>query len=172
MVKASDRAASRWEVSTPQGYNPLAHYTQASDKKGHSAKFTTKIPVNVAGEMSAAVQSGKIPEYKTIQDFMRDAIIHQLHRIQPILDDPELERKITMWTISNEALRARQEREGFAEMMTAIDEHVTHLQTTGQNKKLRAYLNDLMDKAEMAIPPEFRLEYTTSLNARLRTVGK
>ena len=172
MARASDQAADRWGVSTPTGYNPLAFYTQASDKQGHSAKITVKLPVNVAGEVASAVQSGKIPDYKTTQDFLRDAVIHRLHAIQSQLDDPDLERKITMWTIANEALRKRQEREQYSEMIVAIEEEVTHLQTTGQTKKLRLYLNDLLDKAEIAIPEQFRVEYVANLNARLRTVGR
>ena len=169
---ASEKAASRWETTTPVGYNPNGFYTQASDKKGHSAKITVKVPVNVAGEIASAVASGRIGEYKTAQDFLRDAVIHRLHSIQPLLDDPDLERKITMWTINNEALRARQQREEYAEMWQAIQEHVTHLTNTRQDKKLRTYLNDLLDKTDIAIPEEFRADYLSELNTRLRTIGK
>ena len=169
---AVDRAASKWDVTTPVGYNPNGFYTQASDGKGHSGKLTVKIPVNVAGEIANVYQSGKIPEIRNAQDFVRDAIIHRLHQLQPILDDPDLERQIGMWTISNEALRARQQREEFAEMMTAIDEQIAHLSVTRQTDKLREYLTELVDKAEIAIPPEFRAEFVQTINLQLKTIGR
>lgn len=172
MTKASDRAASRWEVTTPAGYNPSAYYTQASDKKGHTAKITVGLPVNVAGEISNVYMSGKIPEIRNAQDFIRDAVIHRLHDLQPILDDPELERQIGMWTIANAALRARRIREEYAEMIEAIEEQVMHLRATGQIDSLRVYLNDLIDKTDVAIPVEFRREFLDEMNLRLKTIGK
>lgn len=172
MTTAQDKAASRWETTAPTGYGKNMFYTRASDKKGHTAKLTCKFPVNVAGEIASAVQSGKIPDYKTSQDFIRDAVIHRLHDIQGLIDDPDLERKITMWTIHNEALRARQQREEYVDMMSAIEEHIAHLTGTRQDKKLRLYLNDLLDKAETAIPEEFRAGYVSDLNLRLKTVGR
>ncbi len=147
-------------------------YTQASDKKGHTAKITVQFPVNVAGEIASAIQSGKIPEYKTAQDFVRDAVIHRLHHIQNLIDDPDLERKITMWTIHNEALRARQQREEYVDMMLAVEEHVAHLTSTRQDKRLREFLNDLLEKADIAIPDEFRASYVSDLTMRLKVVGK
>lgn len=172
MTTAQDKAASRWETTAPTGYSKSMFYTQASDKKGHSAKITVKFPVNVAGELASAVQSGKIPDYKTAQDFVRDAVIHRLHDIQGLIDDPDLERKITMWTIHNEALRARQQREEYIDMMAAIEEHIAHLVGTRQDKKLRAYIHDLLDKSDTAIPEEFRAGYVSDLNLRLKTIGR
>lgn len=172
MSSARERAQSKWDVTTPIGYNPNAYYTQASDKKGHCAKFQVRVPVNVAGEIATVYQSGKIPEIRNAQDFIRDAIIHRLHQLQPILDDPDLERQIGMWTIANTALRARQAREEYAEMMTAIGEQVQHLQVTNQTDKLRSYLTELVDKTEIAIPPEFRQEYREEMNLRLKTIGR
>lgn len=172
MSTASDRAASKWDVVNTQGYNPNGFYTQASDKKGHSAKFTVKVPVNVAGEIANVYQSGKIPEIRNVQDFIRDAIIHRLHQLQSTLDDPDLERKIGMWTIANEALRARHAREEYAEMVVAIDEQVQHLTVTRQTDKLRAYLTDLIDKTDIAIPVEFRQEFTERISLQLKTIGR
>ncbi len=171
-TSASDKAADRWQTSQPQGYNPNAYYTKASDTKGHSAKITVKVPVNVAGEISAAVQSGKIDGYKTVQDFVRDAVIHRLHFIEPILEDPDLKRKITMWTIHQDALRSKQQREEYADMMVAIVEHVSHLLSTRQDKKLRIYLVDLLDKAELAIPSQFLKEFQDDIRARLKATPR
>ena len=170
-MTATDKAADRWGVSTPSGYNPNAYYTQASDKKGHSAKMGVKIPVTIAGEVGVVVSSDKIPEYRTVQDFIRDAIIHRLHDIQQILDDPDLERKLTMYTIHDEAMRSKQARDQYADMMESLQDQFTHLSTTGQTARLRTYLTDLIDKAEIAIPEEFRLDYIRDLSARLRVIG-
>ncbi len=172
MTTARDKASSRWETTTPVGYNPDMFYTQASDKKGHTAKITVQFPVNVAGEIASVTQSGKIPDYKTAQDFVRDAVIHRLHDIQGIIDDPDLERKIGMWTIHNEALKARQQREEYVNMMLAIEEHISHLTATRQDKRLREFLNDLLEKAEIAIPDEFRAGYVSDLTLRLKVIGK
>ena len=169
---AQDKAVNRWGTTTPVGYSPDANYTQASDKQGHSAKLTVKLPVNVAGEVAAAVQSGKISDYKTAQDFIRDAVIHRLHYHAPTLDDQDIERKISMWTIHNDAMRAKQQREEYAEMMGSIEEHITHLSTTGQRKTLRDYLVDLLDKTELAIPEQFQVEYREFVRARLKIVGQ
>jgi len=171
-TSAERRAANRWDVNVPMGYNPNGYYTQASDKKGHSAKITVKVPVNIAGEISTIVQSGKISELRTTQDFVRSAVVHYLHQLQAIIDDPDLERKITMWTIHDDAMKKRQAREQYTEMMVAVEEHIAHLSSTGQTAKLREYLSDLLDKSELAIPEEFRPEYEQNLEIRLRTIGR
>jgi superfamily I DNA and RNA helicase len=170
-ANANDRAAKKWGTESTKGYRRDAFYTQASDRQGHSAKYQVKVPTNIAGELAAIIQSGKIPEYRTPQDIFRDALIHQLHYLERIVDDPEFSRRISMAIIHQDLMTKQSEREEFYVLMEAIKEEIAHLQTTGQGDKLRRYLVDLLDKAEEAIPQEFLADFNDEIRQRLRIAG-
>ena len=168
---ASDKAAAKWGTESAKGYRRDAYYTQASDKQGHSAKTTVKMPTNVAGEIHSLVASGKIPEYRTSVDFIRDAVIHRLHDLEGLVDDPSYSRRISMYVLHQDVMIKRQHREEYAEMMTAIEEEIQYLQNTRQGDKLRRYLVELLDNAEEAIPPEFLTDFTTRIRQALTIAG-
>lgn len=65
-----------WAVD--DGYSVDKYYTRATDNKGHGSTLYARMLTDVAEQIAKIVQSNVIPEYKTHQDFIRDAIYHRL----------------------------------------------------------------------------------------------
>lgn len=68
-----------WQVDTPDSYSPNKFYTRSTDSKGHREEIRLKLSPDLADALSIIVQSKAIPEYRTVQDIIRDAIVHRLH---------------------------------------------------------------------------------------------
>ena len=79
MGKARGKAAPEDLWQTDDSYDPNEFYTASADRRGHSDTFYVKVPPYVASALSQFIQSGKVPQYKTVQDFIRDAIVHRIH---------------------------------------------------------------------------------------------
>jgi hypothetical protein len=68
-------------------YSPDRFYVASADKNGHSHWLKMRIPPAISGHISALVASGKIPQYRTVEDFYRDAVLHRLHSIEEMDDE-------------------------------------------------------------------------------------
>jgi hypothetical protein len=53
-------------------------YTKSVDSRGHREMTRVAFPPNVLSTLSTIVQSGKIPAYRTVQDVIRDAVLHRI----------------------------------------------------------------------------------------------
>lgn len=62
------------------GYRSDRFYTRSVDKDGHGQKLNLRVPQGIDSQMYAAVQD--IPEYRTIHDLIRDAVVHRLEYLQ------------------------------------------------------------------------------------------
>jgi len=74
-------------------YSPDEFYTKATNKHDHSsAPYSVRVDPSMSAQISALIQSGKIPHYRTPSDFFRDAITHRLHYLVNRMDlgTPEL----------------------------------------------------------------------------------
>ncbi len=71
-----------WEVDRADDYSPDKFYIKATDDHGHSELVHLKVPPGVLSAIAQIVQSRAIPEYRTSQDLIRDAIIHRLHYLR------------------------------------------------------------------------------------------
>lgn len=58
-------------------YDPFKFYTRSRDSKGEHFSVRFNEPGDLAYQISEIVQSRRIPEYKTHQDFHRDADYHR-----------------------------------------------------------------------------------------------
>lgn len=62
-----------------EAYSPDRFYVRGSDQAGHREEIRVKVAPDLADALAKIVQSKSIPEYSTIQDIVRDAIVHRLH---------------------------------------------------------------------------------------------
>ena len=67
-----------WTTVTPGGYSRSKYYMKATDGHGHSDHVQIKVTAQINGMMGALVASGTT-QYRTVQDLVRDAIVHRLH---------------------------------------------------------------------------------------------
>jgi len=54
-------------------------WTSSQDQHGHSVQNRVNYPKSWAGQVAELVHSREWPEYRSPQDFVRDAIYHRLH---------------------------------------------------------------------------------------------
>lgn len=101
-------------------YDVTEFYIRSTDSHGHSENFQSRVPPEVGAEISALVQSGRIPQYKTAQSFIRDAIVHRLWYIAHILDDRDLQRQTA---IEIRLARAEAKRSEIRAMGRTVDEY-------------------------------------------------
>jgi len=76
-----------WQLEEPESYSPTKFYTRASDSKGHREEIRVKLPPDIYDAIGRIVRpdgKGPIPEYRTMQDFMRDAAVHRLKQLHDL----------------------------------------------------------------------------------------
>lgn len=72
-------------------------YVDSTDKRGHNEKVQITVSPSVYGEIGSLVGDPKFAEYRTMADFVRDAIIHRLHYLSTEFETtPELERLVLL----------------------------------------------------------------------------
>lgn len=63
-----------------KGYRADRFYTRSTNQDGHGEKLQVRVPQGIDSQMHAAVS--EIPEYRSLQDLARDAIVHRLEWLQ------------------------------------------------------------------------------------------
>lgn len=64
-------------------YDPGRFYIGSTNKKGFHGAVRVAVPPDVAREIAAIVQGGNFP-YRTANDFIRDAAMHNLGRLDQL----------------------------------------------------------------------------------------
>lgn len=59
-------------------------YTRSVDANGHGEKLNLRVPQGIDSQMYKAVS--EVPEYRTLQDLVRDAVMHRLEYLQKQYD--------------------------------------------------------------------------------------
>lgn len=71
---------SSWDtVREDADYSTHEFYTRATNKHDHSIPASVRLDPTIAAEINALVASGQIPHYRTMSDFIRDAVYHRMH---------------------------------------------------------------------------------------------
>ena len=71
-------------MATPEHqYDPARIYTRSTNKFDHSTPLTVGFPREVLALVGKIVSSGVWGEYRSNQDFVRDAVVH---RLQTMMD--------------------------------------------------------------------------------------
>lgn len=94
-------------------YSQDTFYCHATDKKGHCVQVRVALPPTIGDMLASLVASGKIPEYKTPQHVLRDALYHRLKYVNENFDTGI---DLSMWTVQIETERMM-ERERAGEQL-------------------------------------------------------
>jgi Arc/MetJ-type ribon-helix-helix transcriptional regulator len=146
-------------------YDPEKFYTEASDKGGRGDPVNARIPPQVAGTIAALVQSGKIPQYRTQSDFIRDAVVHRLHTIGEKVDSGEIVRTVNLIALLNYEIQAERAKKDYNTLMSLIETRHMDYSATSMTKA-NQYIKNLLAEID-AIPDDFQEDYEQRLSAKL-----
>lgn len=150
-------------------YDPNHFYTEASDKSGRGDPVNARIPPQIAGTIAALVQSGKVPEYRTQSDFIRDAVVHRLHTIGEKVESGDIVRVVNLVALLNDEIRVDREKDDYASLMHLIEtRHMDYL-SKGRADKAQQYIKGRLAEID-AIPFDYQEDYERRLTAKLYPV--
>ena len=82
-------------MATPEHqYDPARIYTRSTNKFDHSTPLTVGFPREVLALVGKIVSSGVWGEYRSNQDFVRDAVVHRLQTMAAQLGDETFEYRL------------------------------------------------------------------------------
>ena len=81
-------------AASPTTYDPDKFYIKASDQRGHSEKVSFKVPPDIYAQVMRFVADDTFPDYQTIGDVFRDAVVHLMARRRDQIGDPGFRDRI------------------------------------------------------------------------------
>jgi len=76
--QSGNKTQSLFNLTKSAAYDRDAIYSHSTDSKGHYEQARVKITPSMEAEIAELVAS-KLRGYRTVEDFIRNAIVHQLH---------------------------------------------------------------------------------------------
>jgi len=128
---------SSWDTDLPSSYDVGRLYTQSADAKGHSDLLHVRVKPWISSKIAELIAARQL-DYKTVQEFVRDAIVHRLHYWyeEKGLDDINsiLRHIFTMQDYLEEEQRRAEHEQIINEMTSVIN---NHLASGGRNEAKR-----------------------------------
>lgn len=93
-------------------YSLDAFYTTSVNNHDHSDPMSVKVPATLNAIMGALIQSGRLPDYKTRQDLVRDAVTHRLQYLSTVVEVDGIEEWVRQEHALKQAENKRQRRVG------------------------------------------------------------
>ncbi len=147
-----------WEVDEGDFYDPNEFYTASQDKKGHSFHARVNLPKPLGGAMGALIQSQAIPQYRTVEDLMRDATYHRVKQIARALDDGELEAQVDMAMLHAQELQITETAQHADELIDSMQTNAAMYWQRGDMRALKKYLAERRQVADSLVEP-YRTDY-------------
>lgn len=104
-----------------RGYRPERFYTRSLDKRGHGENLRVRVPQGIDSQMYAAVK--EIAQYDSLQDLIRDAVVHRLEYLQhhyALTDD--VRRMVELERMEADSDRAVAEVQSMSASVKQLDE--------------------------------------------------
>jgi len=155
--------SSSWDTDDSDAwYDESKIYTFSQDKHGHSAKVELYIPKMVAGEVTGLVESTRIPELRTPQDFYRNAIRHQVYRYGKILRDDRLIESAHIMTLRDQIASDQAETTEVSQIIESMGNMLDQAIQLGHYDFVEQRLKYLWDSSN-SVSERFRDEYLNTL---------
>lgn len=127
-----------WSVQS-HGYKISNFYTRSTDSRGHKESIHLKVPPEIASTMSQIVQKGSIPQYRTVQDLIRDAIVHRLHYLnEQHLMDQESHRLVHAHILISNQIRMMEDHATYQQHVAELAKQCKRLMETGPEGRQEA----------------------------------
>lgn len=133
---------------TGGNYDPDKRYCRAStDGKNTKENISVGFSPEIIGALRNLAWSQVFPEYRSAQDIIRNAVIHQLHKDNATVRDEGLERIVVNEVRLAEAELAEREMEA-ADGAVAADERImARAHKAGDVRRLQQYVRMARDHA-------------------------
>ena len=155
-------ARDDFKTQDPSEYNIDDVWRGSADKQGHSAYIRVPVPKHWSGQINAMVQSGHF-DYKSQQDFARDAIYHRLHWAGQILKDDKFLARLGVDKLQAHLEHYMVETEGFREFTARLDEASMMARMAGDSQEFATVIDMMRDEADVTLREPFRTEAMSKL---------
>lgn len=136
--------------STESGYSVDEFYITSFDEAG-STTTRVRLPVHTDAEIAALIQGGKIPHYRTKQDFYRDAITHRLQYLAGLTGDARLEQLVRRDQRQADVDRRQRDMESMKAYLVGLEARIKAYQEVGDTAALYE-LVETHDPSDMVEP--------------------
>lgn len=172
---ASKITRSSWDTDDVDSwYDEKKFYVSSQDKNGHSAYLRVWVPKNMAGQIGRVVNSGEIPEYRSAQDFYRDALLHRAHKVAQWIDNEELKAESGLHMMLSEEEKIRQMKQDVDVLIEQTKENFQTAWDRGDYDWLEQRIGERMEKVS-SLPENLREDYVNLLEifaGKLKEVRK
>lgn len=154
---------SSWDTDDENSwYDEKKFYVATENKRGFSSYLRLWVPKNLAGQIGRVVESNQIPEYRSAQDFYRDALSHRAYKVAQWIDDGELVRETGLLMMLSEEQRITQEKQDVDALVAQTRENLQTAWDRGDYDWVEQRVEERLDKAA-SIPETLRREYVDIL---------
>lgn len=162
MLRSKVERDSWGTVDPSDAYDPFRFYTGSEDKRGHSAMMRFNVPKNIMGQIKAVIDDGSIPEYRSLSDFGRDAVVHRARQVAQWLDNEQLTSAIDLYLMIENHEKLIQSRKDTEHLLDLARTNFENAMSKHKWDWIEAELSDMGDRTDM-IPEQSRDEYVDFL---------
>lgn len=155
-----------WATDEGHSYSVFEFYTRSTNKFDHSKDVRAAIPPTIHANVMALVNSDRFGKYKSIADFVRDAMVHRLRTINEWIKDEELARVLTIEERICLAQADEEQLDSIEELMTQYSNLMERHTKNGDSVRLAKKIAEVEDWAFYLTPPH--LEQANELAAKYR----
>lgn len=150
---------SAWETtSEDQWYDERHFYTASEDRHHHSTTIYLHVPKNMRAAIGVVVGSGAIPEYRSAQDFYRDAIFHRAHRVAKWIEDDSLSREVHLQMLLSDQQVIAQERQDAKELLASTRQNIEDAMGHQEYLRVAEWLKAAAEQIS-SLPEPYQGEY-------------
>lgn len=117
--------APEFQTSGAGGYSPDRFYTESRNGPQGDRRWVSlgrqTFPAEMIARVEDLIHSRKFPAYRTIGDFVRDAVVHHLYSRLSELRDPEWQRQRDVFAVLFEIERLAVEGQALEEAYDRFD---------------------------------------------------
>lgn len=107
-----------WKLEGSEPYSVDKFYVTARNTHDHTERINLRIHPSLIAEIQELIGRGAIPEYRSFQDFVRDACQHRMEYLRGKVSDPAFDRYV----------KAEQRKAVFARIEREMDEQWEELE--------------------------------------------
>lgn len=134
-------------------YHPDEFYVASTDGRGHTTKMRVNLPPMIAAQLGQLVASRSITAYRTVQDIIRDALIHRLHHLQNEIKIDDLGQALDLQIMRSRLDTQRQKIEELTALLDDTKEILATVDTANDDHALAIAIDQAKTQASILQEP-------------------